>query len=441
MPSTVRLKPDTTVLSALCSLLFQRQTYPPDTPNPYAGALRSIDIACAVQIAVTRRKCQSKGLGCQLHLRGVQFASATVVKRTMFSVALVGLGVAALGGFETGDGVPKPPEKEWAARNDALARASVFRVQRFDASTIDFALDPNRNLVNPALTTCKYRPHAVSGTTAKFDCELPNLERIKVKYGWTKEIPSEIAATRLLDALGFGADRVSRVETVRCYGCPFQPFHTRGLIALLGIEGYFDKRINYSSYRDFDNVSVERNLEGKAIEVGYERGWAFHELDTIDPSRGGATRAEVDALRLMAVFLHHWDNKSSNQRLTCTDSKTADCTHPLAMIHDVGSAFGPKKAELAAWKSKPVWFGDRAKCLVSMKGMPYNGGTFEDIQISEGGRKLLADRLRQLSPKQIETLFTAAGLEDAAEWTAAFQDRVRQIADRPACPATTKISS
>jgi hypothetical protein len=359
----------------------------------------------------------------------------------MFSVVLVGIGVAALGGFENGDGIPKPPEKEWAARNAALTRAKIFREQHFDASTIDFAVDPNRGHVDPALTNCKYKPDEVSGTTPKFDCELPSGEKIKVKYGWTKEIPSEIAATRLLHALGFGADRVSRVETVRCYGCPFQPFHTRGLIEMLKLEGYFDKRINYSSYRDFKHVSVERNLDGEAIEVGHERGWGFYELDNIDSARGGATRAEVDALRLTAVFLHHWDNKSSNQRLTCVDGKTADCAHPLAMIQDVGSEFGPKKVELANWKSKSVWFGDQTKCLVSMKGMPYNGGTFEDIQISEGGRKLLADRLGQLPRKQIETLFITAGLEDVPAWTAAFEDRVRQIVERPSCPPTTKASS
>jgi hypothetical protein len=359
----------------------------------------------------------------------------------MFSVVLVGVGVAALGGFENGDGIPTPPEKEWAERNAALTRAKIFREHHFDASTIDFAVDPNRAHVDPTLTTCRYRPDAVSGTTPKFDCELPGGEKIKVKYGWTKEIPSEIAATRLLHALGFGADHVSRVGTVRCYGCPFQPFHTRGLLEMIKLDGYFDKRINYSSYRDFAQVSVERNLDGEAIEVGHERGWAFYELDKIDPSRGGASRAEVDALRLMAVFLHHWDNKSSNQRLTCINAKTANCAHPLAMIQDVGSEFGPKKAELSNWRAKPVWSGDQAKCLVSMKGMPYNGGTFADVQISEGGRKLLADRLRQLSPKQIETLFTTAGLEDVAAWTAAFQDRVRQIAERPACPATTKVFS
>ena len=362
------------------------------------------------------------------------------MRRTLFSLGLVGAGVVALGGFENGDGVPHPPPAEWAARNDALSRARVFRQEPFDAASIDFAADPNSGVVDNTLTTCTYAPDEVSGTTPKFDCELPSGEKIKVKYGGTPEIPSETAATRLLHALGFGADRVSRVDTVRCYGCPFQPFHTRALVEMLNLESFVDKRTDYSSYRDFKQVSVERNLDGEAIEVGHERGWAFHELKTIDAARGGATRAEVDALRLMAIFLHHWDNKSSNQRLTCPGARTADCRHPLAMIQDVGSEFGPKKAHLDNWRSKPVWQGARAACVLSMKGLPYNGGTFEDIEISEEGRRLLADRLRQLSPKQIERLFTAAALEDVPAWTAAFQHRVRQIVDRPPCPATTKMS-
>ncbi len=66
---------------------------------------------------------------------------------------------------------------------------------------------------------------------------------------------------------------------------------------MLNLENFVDKRIDYSSYRDFKEVSVERNLDGEAIEVGHERGWAFYELKKIDPSRGGATRAEVDALQ------------------------------------------------------------------------------------------------------------------------------------------------
>src|SRR5688572_29923591 len=231
------------------------------------------------------------------------------MKRTLFSAALIGLGVAAVGGFENGDGVPQPRAKEWAARNAALTRARDFVDRQFDPAAIHFAPDPTSRVGSPQVTGCKYKPDAVSGTTAKFDCELPDGEKIKVKYGWTQEIMSETAASRLLHALGFGADRVSRVDTVRCYGCPIQPFHTRALLELLHLDGYADKRIDYLSYRDFNEVSVERNLDGEAIEAGNERGWAFYELDKIDPARGGSPRAQVDALRLTAMFLHHWDNK------------------------------------------------------------------------------------------------------------------------------------
>lgn len=352
----------------------------------------------------------------------------------------MGAGFAAFGGVENGDGLPKPTEEERSVRNEALTRARVFLTRDFDASKVDFSIDPNAGIVDPTLTTCKYAPDEVTGTTPKFDCELPNGDKVKVKYGYTKEIPSELATTRLLGALGFGADHVSLVKTVRCYGCPFQPYHLRSLMEMLHLDKHMDKRLDYTSYRDFNDVSVERNLEGEQVEAGDERGWAFYELKTIDPSKGGASRAEVDALRLVAKFLHHWDNKTSNQRLICVDSEKADCAHPLAMIQDVGSDFGPKKVDLAQWGATPLWSGDASACRLSMKGMPYDGGTFEDVEISEEGRQLLAARLRALTPKQITALFTAAGLDDVPGWTATFQDKVRQIADRPAC-RSTKTSS
>jgi hypothetical protein len=221
------------------------------------------------------------------------------MKRTLFSVALVGIGVAALGGFENGDGVPQPPAEEWARRNDALARARIFRAEPFDSSSIDFAADPNRGVIDPNFTTCRYKPGEVSGTTPKFDCELPSGEKIKVKYGWTHEIPSETAGTRLLHALGFGADRVSRVETVRCYGCPFQPFHSRALLDMFKL-ARISINIDYSAHREFKRVSVERNLDGRRSRpatsaMGVSR-WTRR-------FRAAARPTEVDALRLMAIFL------------------------------------------------------------------------------------------------------------------------------------------
>ena len=73
----------------------------------------------------------------------------------------------------------------------------------------------------------------------------------------------------------------------------------------------------------------------------------------IDPARGGSPRAEVDALRLLAVVLAHWDNKSANQRLICLpggDRPDGGCTTPLAMMQDLGATFGPAKVDLHNWR-------------------------------------------------------------------------------------------
>lgn len=291
---------------------------------------------------------------------------------------------------------------------------------------------------------CRFLYTAVSGTTPKFDCALDTGERIRVKYGGTPEIHAEVAGTHLLAAIGFGADSVSMVRRVRCFGCPRWPFFKRQIAERLHFDGFLKDRIDYHDYHDFEWVSVERRDRKHDLEFGSEEGWAFHELSNIDGSAGGATVAEVDALRLMAMFLHHWDNKAANQRLVCTSpmaepspqdtGQFPQCDRPLAMMQDIGSTFGPRKMDLTEWSSTPVW-ADSASCTVSMRGFPYGGGTFPDARISEAGRRLLAGRLRRLSAPQIRALFEYARFSDVDTWVSAFEHRVAQIDRRPACPA------
>jgi hypothetical protein len=92
-------------------------------------------------------------------------------------------------------------------------------------------------------------------------------------------------------------------------------------------------------------AAVERHFGGLPIEAGAREGWAWFELDPIDPSRG-AGRAERDALRLAAILLAHWDNKAANQRLVClapAPSGPAPCPLPFALINDLGATFGPEQ--------------------------------------------------------------------------------------------------
>jgi hypothetical protein len=101
------------------------------------------------------------------------------------------------------------------------------------------------------------------------------------------------------------------------------------------------------------------------------------------------------------------------------------------MLQDVGATFGPVKVNLRSWRDTPVWADDTG-CRVTMRDLPYHGGTFpHDVHISEGGRRLLAARLAALQPSDITALFTASRFpEPISSWAGAFQSKVEQIASR-----------
>jgi hypothetical protein len=185
-------------------------------------------------------------------------------------------------------------------------------------------------------------------------------------------------------------------------------------------------------------------VPGTIVEAADDQGWSWYELDRIDPARG-SSRAEVDALRLLAVVLAHWDNKGPNQRLVCPDGKQlpdGGCSEPLAMIQDLGATFGPDRVDLHNWQAFPVWV-DAKTCTVSMKTLPFAGATFEDRRISEAGRQMLAGLLDQLTDRQIADLFTAARLADydsiAAEgrdvgaWVRAFREKITAVKEGGPC--------
>lgn len=331
-----------------------------------------------------------------------------------------------------------------AERIDALARAAVWLPPRTPIAKARLDSDPS----HPQALECMFAVEEVGGTAPKFECTLDNGEKLRVKYGRTPEIPSEVAAARLLHALGFGADDVMMVPKLRCYGCPAEPFVTMRTLGLAGAHELYGKVMNKESYKDFEWVAVERKHWGRPIETKEIEGWAFFELDLIDAKKGGAPKAHVDALRLLAVMLAHWDNKSENQRLVCLSEKDwpdgGKCSRPLAMLQDVGSSFGPRKVDLPKWEQTPIW-SDRAGCVATMDSLPYNGATFKPTKISEGGRQHLASLLRQLTDQQITGLFSGARFDQSKgligftatpvpEWTRVFKKKVREISDGPPCP-------
>jgi len=317
-------------------------------------------------------------------------------------------------------------------RLDVLRRATFIAPDAFQQRRDGLAAD----LLTHAVPSCRFAPSDPSGTTPKFDCVFAGGDTVKVKYGHDSEIHGEAAASALLRMLGYASDVVTIVPRLRCYGCPRHPFvamHLRRSFHFLLVPEQIEH-----GFTDFEWVSVEHKFPAPAIETDAVSGWEWRELDKVD-----APRAEVDAFRLVAAFLAHWDNKSQNQRLICLDGGGADCMRPLAMIQDVGASFGPPKVNLARWRDLPIWH-DRTTCMISMRALPFEGATFEDVRITEPGRALAATRLGSVSDAEIERLFAdarfpqfQAGTDDERDlkaWTAAFRDRVRQIAEAH-CPS------
>jgi hypothetical protein len=341
-----------------------------------------------------------------------------------------------------------PAAREKQLRDDALARARVWREPAVPPAKADLRRNPGDPdpLDSAHMLACKFLPRPASGTTPKFDCVLPDGGVVKVKYGGSAELFAEVAAARLLAALGFGADRMDVLPRVRCFGCPYSPFRTYQVLEMARVDGAYTDRINYDRYVDFDWVSVERRFPASSIDAGDTKGWAFFELDRIDPGRGGAPRAHVDALRLVAVLLHHWDNKSENQRLVCLDEPgrmNGECPRPFALVQDVGSTFGPNKVNFESWSTRPV-FADASSCAVHMEDMPFGGATFARVEIGEAGRRFAAGLLSQLKPEQLRDLFEAARFPeyhrrrgsggDASAWAAAFRRKVAEIEARACAP-------
>jgi hypothetical protein len=252
----------------------------------------------------------------------------------------------------------------------------------------------------------------MTGMTPKFLCELKKDDIVKVKYGEKNgEVYAEVAASRLLWALGFKADTMEPTR-VTCNGCPPDPFRTSG-------EDWQRGSPADGATRVFDPAVIERPVPGNAIEVPGYQGWAWPELETASQRAGGATRAQIDAFKLLAVFIQHSDTKPDQQEIVCAAGRSKDakgnetCGSPWLVIKDLGGTFGKatklnnSKMSLDDWSSVNVW-KDPKQCVGDLPRSLT--GTLEDPKISEAGRRFLAERLNRLRDAQIRALFTVSNV-------------------------------
>ena len=335
-----------------------------------------------------------------------------------------------------------------AVRLDAIKRAQVW--EPTDTPSKDLAAGPDRkDGFKPGDTVvCEYVGKKMTGHSPKFTCVIPPNDEVKVKFGRDNgEVYGEVAATRLLWALGFGADAMYPVK-VLCRKCPPQ---------LGGIPngGRLDELL-------FDVAAVERKMPGHDIATKELEGWSWAELDQVSEAAGGAPLAHRDALKLLAALIQHTDSKPEQQRLVCLDKDwkgDAPCGRPFMLINDLGLTFGKANAlnrslkgavNFDEWSQTPVW-KEKSGCVANLSGSI--SGTLEYPRISEEGRAFLADLLTQLSDKQLDDLFQTARFylrpraphtretvsATVPEWREAFKKKRDEIVNRRCdLPATSK---
>ena len=305
-------------------------------------------------------------------------------------------------------------------RKTLLDRASVWRP--IETARLDLLKGPDAADALPldeqVTCTFAYPDKPLDGVTPKFECEVAPKDVVKVKYGADNgEVFAEVAGSRLFWALGFYADRMYPVKVV-CVNCPKDPHRASAAEWHLGRPGNVSTHV-------FDPAAIERKFKGDEIEVPGFEGWSWLELEAVADNSAGATRAQIDALKLLAAFIQHVDSKPDNQALMCEDGAVRrdrqgneTCAQPILIVKDLGSSFAEaskinfEKMKLNSWESADIW-RDEKGCQANLTSSFV--GTLEHPVISEAGRQFLATRLSLLSDRQIRDLFTAARVERRGE--------------------------
>ena len=281
-----------------------------------------------------------------------------------------------------------------------------------------------------------------AGTTPKFHCSVSGVTdedgnpiRYKVKPHFkgqsadkrNGEIYGEFFSSRFSKALGFFADD-AWVADVRCPDC--EKSLTRGF-----------QGASFSPFQPAAGIELPL---ARGLDVKCNNKDSAPLAETLNKLlQNGAPRAEIDAFKLWLAFIDHGDTKTDNHKFACLDSKknpdnTRICKPGEAVFYvgDMGSTWGysrssENKATLEGWRKKNPIEVSGGRCTATAKSVG-------DTNISEAGRKLLADGLQRLldaekQNKTITRVFAASRNAERdrppAEWAAEFERKARVIID------------
>lgn len=364
-----------------------------------------------------------------------------------------------------------------------LSKAKVWNAEARDSvSTRDMSKGPTHKLFHQSHqdVQCVFvepdPKKPPGGRTPKFECEFDvagKKKTFKVKFDPyanvihqkpgkpNYEVYGEVLSTRLLWALGFGADEIYPVR-VTCVNCPPDPWlYARQKTGILDgndrrmgwvrtellEDGTWDDLAN----RVFDPAVIEVKYKADEILSEEARGWAWKELFE-NMEKPEEQHVHREALTILMAFMNHMDNQPTQQRLVCLDKNPVEnhCTQPFAMVQDAGSSFGAgwapfqgellhvNKLEVEKWERLSTW-KNLKRCEVQVQAVP-NASWHSSWKVSEEARSFLADLMKQLSHQQIVDLFTAAQVDrtnqkvSVERWVQAFETKLKRDILESRCP-------
>ena len=257
----------------------------------------------------------------------------------------------------------------------------------------------------------------LDGTNPKFDVRDENGVKWKVKLG--PEVHAETAASRLVWALGYHADEDYFVAVLHVTHLPKRLHRGQDLIAADGT---------------IRNARLKRDAGRK--KIGY---WKWH-------SAPFAGTHEFNGLRVLMAVINNWDLKNVNNAIYEHDGQH------IYQVSDLGASFGTTGVLLHKQKAKGNLRAFRHSKFItkvtservsfatpSLPSFPYLFAPWDYIararlrwigrNISRADAKWMGELLGQLSAKQIQDAFRAAGYSESEVdgFTEAVQRRVAQL--------------
>lgn len=275
-------------------------------------------------------------------------------------------------------------------------------------------------------------PHSVftfvkedlKGTNPKIVVRDEHGVKWKVKFG--VEAQPEVAATRLVWAVGYSANEDYFLPALRVQG---MPAHLHRGQSLVGPDG------------SLPNVRLKRYVEGEK-KIGE---WRWRE----NPFTG--TR-ELDGLRVMMALINNWDLKDENNSVY-VERRPRDCVY---MVSDLGASFGTTGRSWTATMGKGnLREYERSKFIskVTAQYVDFDVPTrpalivifkpkefINRLELRWIGKHVpradvewIGQLLGQLSPAQIQDSFRAAGYspQDVQVFSRIVEKRIGDLSDLP----------